>query len=878
MLVRRLSEVSAADVAIAGGKGANLGELARAHFPVPDGFILTTEAYALAARAARADPQDPPAAAEALRTVAIPDAISAAARAAYAALGGGPVAVRSSATAEDLPGASFAGQQDTYLNVAGEAALLDAIRRCWASLWNERAVAYRRANGVDDARVCLAVVVQRMVDAVAAGVLFTADPVTGRRRRAAIDASAGLGDKLVSGAVDPDHYLVDTARRHILERRPAGSTAVLSDDELLALASLGDRVERHFGGPQDIEFALDRERRRWLVQARPITTLYPLPADAPDPEHELRVYFSVNVFQGYFEPLTPMGIQFFRLLGTSLWRAFGAVIGDATAGPRAIVEAGMRIYIDVTPIVRDPVGRRLVESMTAVGEARSSVVFSRLGSDPRLAPVRRSRLRTWSRLAAGLLRVGVPVAALRVLWSPSATRARYGRELDEIARVDLEIARVDLPPGADAAARLDAFERLMLTAPPRMLPRLLGIMAPAMLSLALAGRLLRGRARADELQTITRGAPHNPTTEMDLALWSLSVDLRADPVSRAALLERAPADLAAAYRAAALPTRLQDGLAAFLARYGFRSIGEIDIGVPRWSEDPTHLLGALANYVRLGEDALAPDAQFARGAREAEAMVAALLARVHGPRRLLLRFVLRRVRELIGSREAPKFHIIRLLATPARELLKPVGAELAARGRIADADDVFFLTLPEARRAVAGEDLGARITARRQAFERERARRRIPRVLLSDGTDAEAALVSPRAAASPSVSGGWRGSPASPGVATGLARVIRSPQGARLEPGEILVAPSTDPGWTPLFLTAGGLVMEMGGMMSHGAVVAREYGIPAVVGVAGATEQIATGQQLTVDGSAGLVALAVEAEEVGSRAQPASQPPSTARF
>src|SRR6266704_600132 len=219
----------------------------------------------------------------------------------------------------------------------------------------------------------------------------------------------------------------------------------------------------------------------------------------------------------------------------------------------------------------------------------------------------------------------------------------------------------------------------------------------------------------------------------------------------------------------------------------------------------------------------------------------------HSSRRAILRVVLGRVRALIGDREAPKFHIIRLLATPSRELLKPVGRDLVARGRLSDEDDIFFLTLPEARRASGGEDMRKLVAARRATYDREHARRRIPRLLLSDGTDAEAALVS--------VSEGLRGSPASPGVVSGTARVIRSPTGARLEPGEILVAPSTDPGWTPLFLTAGALVMEMGGMMSHGAVVAREYGIPAVVGVAGATEQITTGQRVTVDGSAGTVVL-----------------------
>ncbi|TMF33816.1 MAG: phosphoenolpyruvate synthase, partial [Chloroflexi bacterium] len=452
-----LAEVDRSAGSLVGGKGANLGELARSGFPVPDSFILTTHAYALAARAARVDPADPAAAAERLRTSPVPEAIAAAARKAYAALGSGRVAVRSSATAEDLPGASFAGQQDTYLDVAGDDDLLAAVRRCWASLWNERAVAYRRANGVDESGVSLAVVVQRMVEASAAGVLFTADPVTGRRRRATIDAIAGLGEKLVAGAVDPDHYAVETATRKVVQRAPAGKGAVLSDGELLAVAELGDRVERHFGAPQDIEFALDRDRQVWLVQSRPITTLYPLPGGAPDPERELRVYFSANVFQGYFEPLTPMGIQFFRLLGTAISGMFGASIDDAAAGPRILKEAGMRIFVDVTPIVRDPVGRPAFVGMTSMGEARSSIVLTRLASDARLPLASRSRLQSVRAIGGALMRAGVPAAALRLMRSPDNTRERYVREIEAFARIDL-------PRDATASQRLDAFERLILTA------------------------------------------------------------------------------------------------------------------------------------------------------------------------------------------------------------------------------------------------------------------------------------------------------------------------------------------------------------------------------------------------------------------------------
>jgi pyruvate,water dikinase len=842
-LVVDLRDLSSADVALAGGKGANLGELWRGGFPVPDGFVLTTGAYRIAAGLAGASPDDPEGAAVRLRSAAVTGVVADALLGAYRGLGSGPVAVRSSATAEDLPGASFAGQQDTYLGVIGDDAVLDAVRRCWASLWNDRAVTYRKANGVDEHGIAIAVVVQKMVDASVAGVLFTADPLTGTRRHAVVDAGPGLGEAVVSGESNPDHFVVDTVKRTVIRRAPAGERAVLTDEELTALALLGDQVEQHFDAPQDIEFALDAERRFWLVQSRNITTLYPLPDGVPDPEGQLRVYVSVNVIQGYFEPFTPMGIEFCRLFGTGVSRALGAQLRDQAAGPGIIVEAGMRVYLDLTAVLRDPLGHRLLISAAAVGESRSSVVLPQLADDPRLSVRRGSRVSSVLRIVRVLRRTGVLRAALGTLRAPEAARSRYVRELEAIVP-----ALTLIPADAGASDRLDAVERLLVEAPPLMLPRLAGTIPPAMLSLGLAARLLRGLVGDEELKTVTRGAPHNPTTEMDLELWSVGAAARADAESRQVLLERTPADLASAYHAGTLPAMLQTKLSEFLKRYGFRCVGEIDIGAPRWSEDPTHVLGAVANYARLSDDMAAPDTRFAKGAREAEEMVEDLLSRVRWPRRLVLRFALRRVRALIGLREAPKFQIIRLLATPARELLKPVGRQLAANGLIPEASDVYFLTLPEARRALAGEDLSELVASRRTRFERERARRHIPRILLSDGTDAEAMFI-----AAPSGEGLLSGSPASPGTATGPARVILSPEGARVEPGEILVAPSTNPGWTPLFLTAGGLVMEMGGAMSHGAVVAREYGIPAVVGVAGATEQIRTGMMVTVNGSTGAV-------------------------
>jgi len=836
-LVRWILDLGAADVAIAGGKGANLGELACAGLPVPDGFVLTTAAYAVAARAAGVDPRDPAGGAERLRTAPVPGAIAATACGAYAALGGGPVAVRSSATAEDLPGASFAGQQDTFLNVAGEEALLDAVRRCWASLWNERAVAYRAANGIDDTTVALAVVVQCMVDAAVAGVLFTANPITGTRRRAAIDAVRGLADALVSGAVDPDHYLVDARSGRVLERRGDA----LDDARLRELAAMGVRVEAHYGAPQDIEWAVDHSGTLWLVQSRAITTLYPLPADAPDPDRDVRAYFSANVPQGFFDPFTPMGVETFRLISGSLAAALGRPMRDPIRANPVLKEAGMRIFADLTEVVRSPLGRRVLGGVLGIMEVRSARLLPALVDDPRLSPGDRRSMRAAIRVVVRLLvRGGVASILVRGLRNPARMREQVLADADAVVRRPVA---ADLTP----VQRIDAFERLFMEWPGRLFPKLVGLVGTAMVPYGLAGWILGDRARPDELQTVLRGLSHNPTIEMDLALWALAHDARGNAASLTALQNTDADDLAARYRAGTLPAWLQERFRAFLAVYGHRAVGEIDLGVARWADDPAHLFRAVQGYLRLPSDAEAPDAQFARGAREAEAMAAELLGRVHGPRRRVLGALLRRVRANAGAREHPKFQVIRLFAK-GRVLLAPVGADLASRGLLSSPDDLWYLTLAEMRRAVRGEDLRALVTERRTQYGREMVRRHIPRVLLSDGTDVEAAYAPP-------ADGALRGSPASPGTVTAVARVVRSPHTARLEPGEILVAPSTDPGWTPLFLTAGGLVMEMGGMMSHGAVVAREYGIPAVVGVAGATERIATGQRITVDGSAGTVAL-----------------------
>jgi pyruvate,water dikinase len=380
--------------------------------------------------------------------------------------------------------------------------------------------------------------------------------------------------------------------------------------------------------------------------------------------------------------------------------------------------------------------------------------------------------------------------------------------------------------------------------------------------LALAGKLA-GNPGNGALQEVLRGLPNNVTTEMDLDLWSLATAIRNDPASAAVFEEAALPEIARRYRAADLPGAVQSGLSDFLGRYGHRAVAEIDVGMPRWSDDPTHILGVLANYLRVDDPALAPDRQFGRAAREAEAQVGRLVAAAGRRSRLrgaLVRAALRRTRMFAGLRELPKFHLVEALSA-VRQQLAAVGAELAAAGAIDAADDIFFLDLTEAHRGLGGDALQGVVAQRREAYVDELGRRHIPRVLLSDGTEPEAVQTNAvrtgaggrGPAGADGGAGQLSGTPASAGTVTARARVILDPQGAHLEPGEILVAPSTDPGWTPLFLTAGGLVMEMGGPNSHGAVVAREYGIPAVVGVPDATTRVATGDNLTLDGAAGTV-------------------------
>ncbi|MFP5311810.1 MAG: PEP/pyruvate-binding domain-containing protein, partial [Actinomycetes bacterium] len=797
--VLALRQARAGTLALVGGKAANLGELLSAGLPVPDGFCLTTDAYRRAIGASGAllpalaevyarlggPPQDQAVepvvlaglagtAREAILAAPIPSAVASALAQAYTALGANvPVAVRSSATAEDLPFASFAGQQDTYLNVVGVSAVLDAVRRCWASLWTDRATAYRASLGIDPAGVALAVVVQRMVDAGTAGVLFTANPLTGSRRQVVIDAAPGLGEAVVSGAVNPDHFVVDSLTGRVLERdlgdkaaevraRPGGGTylqelpatpgaACLTDGQLRALTRLGLQAAGHLGAPQDTEWAIDRAGGLWLTQSRPITTLYPVPrsngAAGKGPRGRntaagTRAYLCFSLAQGLTRPLTPMGLAAIRLIASSVVTAAGVPVPDPRSGPSPYAEAGQRIYIDFTTPIRSTVGRRLVPRVFDIMEARTAVVMRQVAGDPAFSLTRRTPFGLLRRVVPVAVRAKVPATLLRALFRPRAALRRLDRFTREF--------EASLAPGRAAGAleRLDHAEWLLGSRLFPIVPAILPLPALGFAMLGFAGKLVGGNAW-DELQPVIRGLPNNVTTEMDLELWHLAEGIREDAASNCALLTQDPSVLASAFVAGELPARLDAGLARFLDRYGHRSVGEIDVGLPRWAEEPTHILGVLANYLRLDDPALAPDAQFSRAAEEAEAQAERLVARAAGRGRIrgkLVRAALRRARLYAGLRELPKYHLISGLGEVRRQLLL-VGGELAQTGILESRDDVFFLDFAEARRALArnpveeaapATNLRTVVAARRQEYARELRRRHIPRVLLSDGTEPEA--------------------------------------------------------------------------------------------------------------------------------------------
>jgi pyruvate,water dikinase len=893
----------------AGGKGLNLARLARAGFPVPPGFIITTGAYRAFVGAnnlgdailATIDPlvaDDASALELASRKIRaafsagkVPADIAASIRQAYADLDQPSVAVRSSATAEDLPDLSFAGQQDTFLNVVGEQQVQQAVVDCWSSLWTGRAIGYRLRNGIAQGEAALAVVVQGMVQSETSGVLFTANPLTGLRSESVIDATLGLGEALVSGQVEPDHYVVNPLSGEILSKRlgsknlsirgrsgggtetvaeAAPARQALSDEQIRQVTALGRSVQQEYGFPQDIEWAFTQGELH-LLQSRAITSLFPLPENAPDP---MVIWFSFGAVQGVLGPLTPLGSDTFRCVFAGGAQMFHVRVHYDEQ--HVLVPAGERLWIKVSDVLRHPLGSRIFGPLLGFIEPSIGQILRGLAGEPELG-MGSGKFRPTTALR--ILRFALPVLArmARTVHNPEKARADFDRLIDR------ELSASRFEPTGDPfdrlAQRLVFMQGRIEQAFQVLLPRFIPIFGPTVGMLNLLNHLDPNGAGSDHgfstlVLEVTRGLPGNVTTEMDLALWEAARAIRADPASLAVFSRAGAPELASRYLDRSLPEVAQRAVAAFMHRYGMRAVAEIDIGQPRWHEDPAPIMQSLQSYLHISDEA-APDVLFARGAAAAENAIEELAtqARAQGGwlRERMVRFAAWRVRVLAGVREAPKFYAVQMIGL-AREGLLESGADLVAEGIFEQPDDLFFLHLSElealareksgpagwtaggpAAPAAAPEanvDWRGLVGERRAIFAREQRRRQIPRVLVSDGRTFYEGLGAEAGAGDVIV-----GSPVSPGMVEGVVHVVLDPHRSQLAPGEILVCPGTDPAWTPLFMAAGGLITEVGGMMTHGSVVAREYGIPAVVGVHQATTRLKDGQKIRLDGTAGKILL-----------------------
>lgn len=861
---------AAATLERVGGKGASLARLAADGLPVPPGFHITTAAYRrfvtenqlqerILAAVSPVSPDDPAtleaaskAIAELFATSAIPADLADAIRDAYAKLGDGdqPVAVRSSATAEDLPEMSFAGQQETFLNVRGAGAVLEAVRRCWASLWTARAIGYRARHGIAPEDVSLAVVVQELVPADAAGILFTANPLTGARDEMLINAAWGLGEAIVGGLVTPDTVVVDRTSGAIVTeeistkdvmtvRTPDGtreepvpvgqrSRAVLGPSQAAELTRIGARIEALYGQPMDVEWAL-HDGQFFVLQARPITAL-PEPGSGsqkaqaaewqlPNPKGR---YMRGSVLELLPDPLSPL----FATLGLPAWN-------------RAMAGLMKRVGLALSDEMLTTINGYGYYELTLEPAQTAKLLFAML----RVLPVEYPRLLRTSRSR----------------WQEA--RVRYAAVVDRWQTID--------PASTSAEHLLDGARGITAEAAEYYLTIQSGILPAAYVSEALFtivyDRLFRRRGDPTAL-TFLLGYDSAPI-QAEKSLAGLAKWAREQPGLATALANMSSEQFTLAYREQSAEPTTTGGawpefwrrLADHLARFG-HTIYDLDFAKPVLADDP----GALLETLKFFLSGQAPDPYerqaAARAAREQATQT--MLARLHGLRLTIFRRLVRWAQDYAPLREDALADVG--LGWPVlRRMLRDVGRRLIASSAIETPDDVFWLKWDELRAAAAALDAGqapARaqpvVAERRATWEKERALTPPTALPLKGGArilGIDLSGVLPARTDQPT-GNVLKGIAASPGQVTGPARVIHSPEEFdRMQPGDILVARITTPAWTPLFALAAGVVTDVGGPLSHSSIVAREYHIPAVLGTGVATERLRSGQRITVDGDAGTV-------------------------
>lgn len=860
--VLKFQEIDKTKQTLVGGKGANLGELAKIEgIRVPDGFCVSTQAFQkligeasslnnLLDQLSRLKVEERDEinnlSAEIRRVIegiAIPSAITEEITRALAKLGESDAyAVRSSATAEDLPTASFAGQQDTYLNIVGAAAILRHISKCWASLFTERAVTYRMQNGFDHRQVHLAVVVQKMVFPQASGILFTADPVTSNRKVSSIDASFGLGEALVAGLVNPDAYQVRngavidkqiaTKKLAITAVKDGGTQEemiapeqqnqqVLTDAQILELARMGRTIEAHFGQPQDIEWCLVDDKFT-IVQSRPITTLFPIP-EANDAENH--VYISVGHQQMMTDPIKPLGLSFFLLVTRAPMRkAGGWLFVDVTqqlASPvgRAMFLKGMGQH---DPLIKDAL-QTLVERGDFVKTAPATASGpSSAGGPP--APAQPPNANDPTIVADLIKQSQTSIAALK-----QTIQTKSGSDLLDFILEDIPQAQKILFDPQSSAV----------------------FMAAINASAWINEKMQEWLGEKNAADTLSQSVPNNITSEMGLALLDVADALRPYGAVINYLQHSKDDSFWNGLVKVDGGQAAWDAINAFLDQYGMRCAGEIDITKARWREKPTTLVPLLLSNIKNfapGES----KRRFEQGRQEALQKEQELLDRLatlpDGQQKVdETKRNIDLIRNFIGYREYPKYSLVSRYFVYRQALLQEA-ERLVQANVIHEKEDIYYLTFEELRAVVRTQQVDYAIIRQRKDEYKRYEKLTPPRVITSDGEIVTG--VYKRENLPP---GALVGLPVSAGVIEGRARVILNMAEADLDEGDILVTAFTDPSWTPLFVAIKGLVTEVGGLMTHGAVIAREYGLPAVVGVENATRLINDGQRIRVHGTEGYV-------------------------
>ncbi|MEH6891844.1 phosphoenolpyruvate synthase [Bacillus sp. JJ864] len=865
-LVLGFQEMEKTQLLLVGGKGLNLGELSKIEgIQVPEGFCVTTVGYqkaieqnetyhALLDRLTMLKLEDRDQIGEISRKirqiimeVEIPSDVVKAVTHYLSKFGDEHAyAVRSSATAEDLPHASFAGQQDTYLNIIGKEAIMQHISKCWASLFTYRAVIYRMQNGFDHSQVYLSVIVQRMVFPQVSGILFTADPITSNRKLLSIDASYGLGEALVSGLVSADCYkvqeeeivekMIATKKLAIYGLKEGGTetkqidpeqqkTQTLTEQQILQLARTGRQIEAYFGCPQDIEWCLVDDTF-YIVQSRPITTLYPIP-EANDQENH--VYVSVGHQQMMTDPLKPLGMSLFQL---------------TSFGPR--FKAGGRLFVDITHNLASPVSRKTIidtlgQSDPLIKDALMTIIeredFIKSSPDDKKVP-------SPSKSNKGI--------------SSSGFQAKIENDPTIVSNLitSSQISIEELKQNIQTKSGSDLFDFVLedIQKLKKILfdPQSLGVIMAAMdASTWINEKMNKWLGEKNVADTLSLSVPNNITSEMGLALLDVADVVRPYPEVIDYLQHVKDDNFLDELVKFDGGQETQDAIYAYLNKYGMRCAGEIDITKTRWSEKPTTLVQMILNNIKEFEPN-SGNRKFEQGRQEALKKEQELLDRLKqlpdGKRKAKeTKRMIGLIRNFIGYREYPKYGMINRYFVYKQALLKEA-EQLIQASVIHEKEDIYYLTFEELHEVVRTNKLDYQIISKRKDEYKLYEKLTPPRVITSDGEiiageykrenlPAEAIL----------------GLPVSSGVIEGRARVILNMEDADLEDGDILVTSFTDPGWTPLFVSIRGLVTEIGGLMTHGAVIAREYGLPAVVGVENATKLIKDGQRIRVHGTEGYI-------------------------